>query len=88
MLNMLPKFELVPIIMYFMMLPKLLRPSTMPSRRTDRLLSSRMISAASRATSTAPDDRDADVGGVQRGRVVDTVAQKADDVPARLQRAE
>ena len=55
MLNMLPKFELVPISRYFMTLPKDLRPSRMPSCRTRRLRSSRMMSAASRATSTADD---------------------------------
>ena len=31
MLNMLPKLELVPIMMYFMMLPKVRRPSSTPS---------------------------------------------------------
>ena len=31
-------------------------------------------------------DRDADVGGVQRRRVVDAVAQEADHVPAPLER--
>ena len=31
MLNMLPKLELVPIMMYFMMLPKVRRPSTTPA---------------------------------------------------------
>ena len=44
------------------------------------------MSAASRATSTALGDRDADVGRVQRRRVVDAVAQEADDVAAALER--
>ena len=44
------------------------------------------MSAASRATSTADDDRDADVGGVQRRRVVDAVAHVADHVAAQLER--
>ena len=39
------------------------------------------MSAASFATSTAPVDGDADVGGVQRRGVVDAVAHVADDVP-------
>ena len=52
MLNMLPKFELVPMTMYFMMLAKLRRPSMTPSFRTARSFSSRMIFAASFATST------------------------------------
>src|SRR5262249_34155382 len=40
MLSMLPKFELVPMRTYFMMLPKLRRPSATPSWRTARLFSS------------------------------------------------
>ena len=44
------------------------------------------MSAASRATSTAPGDRDADVGRVQRRRVVDAVAEEADHVAAPLER--
>jgi hypothetical protein len=51
MLNMLPKFELVPITMYLMMLAKQRRPSITPFR-TARSFSSRMIFAASFATST------------------------------------
>ena len=50
---MLPKLELAPILMYLMMFPKTLRPSMMPSSRTSRLFSSRMMSADSLATSTA-----------------------------------
>src|SRR4029450_3223066 len=53
MLNMLPKFELVPINRYFITLPKERRPSRMPAWRTPRSRSSRMMSAASLATSTA-----------------------------------
>ncbi len=40
--------------MYFSMLAKVRRPSITPSSSTIRLFSSRMISAASRAISTAP----------------------------------
>src|ERR1039457_4027721 len=52
MLNMLPKFELVPMMMYFMMLAKERRPSFTPSFNTARSFSSRMTLAASLATST------------------------------------
>src|SRR6266508_3701471 len=52
MLNMLPKFELVPMTRYFMTLPKARRPSRMPACRTPSPGSRRMISAASLATST------------------------------------
>ena len=53
-LNTLPKLELAVILMYFSMLEKVRRPSITPSSSTIRLFSSRMISAASRAISTAP----------------------------------
>ena len=52
-LNMFPKFELAPILMYLTMLPKILRPSSTPSASTSRLFSSRMMSADSLAISTA-----------------------------------
>src|SRR5208282_5915812 len=52
-LSIFPKFELVPISRYFITLPKALRPSMMPSCRTRRPGSTRMTSAASRATSAA-----------------------------------
>ena len=52
MLNILPKLELVLIKMYFITLPKALRPSKMPSCKTSKLFSSRMMEAASLATST------------------------------------
>ena len=49
-----PKFELVPISKYLSTLPKALRPSIIPAWSTPRPGSSRMMSAASLATSTAP----------------------------------
>ena len=52
MLNMLPKFELVPMMMYFMMLANERLPSITPSFKTARSFSSRMIFAASLATSS------------------------------------
>ena len=51
--NMFPKFELVPIMIYFIILPKVRRPSRTPRSTTFRSRSSRIISAASFATSTA-----------------------------------
>ena len=54
MLNMLPKLELVAIMMYFMTLPNVRRPSSMPWCSTIRSFSSKIMSAACLATSTAP----------------------------------
>ena len=55
MLNMLPKFELVPISRYFITLPKACAAFEDAARgERRRPCSSRMISAASLATSTAP----------------------------------
>ena len=50
---MFPKFELVPIMMYLRMLAKVRRPSRTPSASTPRSLRSRIMPAASLATSTA-----------------------------------
>ena len=44
------------------------------------------MSAASRATSAAPVDREADIGRAQRRSVVDAVAEIANDPALRLQR--
>src|SRR5271157_5848259 len=52
-LNMFPKFELAPILMYFVMFAKMRRPSTTPSLRTSKFFSRRMMSADSFAISTA-----------------------------------
>src|SRR6266700_1596784 len=52
MLNILPKLELVPINRYFITLPKALRPSRISLCKTCKLFSSRIIEAASLATST------------------------------------
>src|ERR1700674_5235615 len=51
--NMFPKFELIAIMMNFMMLPKARRPSVTPRSRTPRSCRSKMMSAASLVTSTA-----------------------------------
>jgi hypothetical protein len=52
--NMFPKFELVPIITYFMILAKVRRPSRPPFTSTSRSFLRWMLDAASLATSTAP----------------------------------
>ena len=52
-LNMFPKFELVPILMYLTMLPKTRRPSKSPCSSTSKSFSSKMRSADSFAMSTA-----------------------------------
>jgi hypothetical protein len=52
-LNMFPNFDEAPNLTYLVMLPNTRRPSTAPWASTARLLSSRMMSADSLATSTA-----------------------------------
>ena len=55
MLNMLPKFELVPIITYFMMLPNVRRPSSTPRCSTPEVLIEQdQVGGLACATSTAP----------------------------------
>src|SRR5258706_15125199 len=71
MLNVLPKLELVAIMMYFITLPKVRRPSSTASCGTIRSRSSMIMSAASLATSTAEsthhDHRDAPGARHRRG---------------------
>ena len=86
MLNIFPKFELVPMTMYFMMLAKQRRPSIIPSFRTARSFSSRMIFAASFATSTPFMTEMPHVRCVQRRSIVDPVADVADHVPTCFER--
>ena len=86
MLNMFPKFELVPINRYFIMLPDARRPSRIPRCSTLSPGLTRMMSAASPRDVGRAHDRNPHVGGVQRRGVVDAVAQEAHDVPAALQR--
>ena len=71
-----------------MTLPNALRPSMIPPCRTLRSGSSRMMSAASLRDIDGARHRDADVGCVQRGCVVDPVAEKPDYVAAVLERAD
>ena len=51
---MLPKFELAPMRMYLRMLAKVRLPSSTPSATTARSESSKIMSAAARATPVAP----------------------------------
>src|SRR6266446_3237052 len=85
MLNMLPKFELVPISRYFITLPKARRPSRIPAWRTSRSRSSRMMSAASLATSTAV-ATDTPTSAVWMEGASLMPSQEADDVVATLER--
>ena len=69
------------MVMYFIVLAKVFRPSSTPRTSTPRFCLRRIISAASRATSTAV-STDADIRLVQSRRIVDAVAQVADDMAA------
>ena len=87
MLTMLPKLALVVMPMYFSVLAKVRRPSSTPWRSTSRSgLQQHDVGALARHVHRLV-DRDADIGGVQRRRVVDAVAEKADRVAGALQRA-
>ena len=79
-LNMLPKFELAPILMYLMMLPKILRPSMTPSCEHQQALFEQDDVGRFLGDIDGGVDRDADIGGFQRRAVVDAVAQEADHV--------
>ena len=77
-LNMLPKLELAAILMYLMMLPNTRRPSTTPCLQHQQAVLQqddvgRLLGDVHRRV-----DRDAHVGGLERRRVVDAVAQEAD----------
>ena len=69
--------------MYFMTLPKVRRPSRIPACSTPRSFSSGIMGGGLFGHVHRAIDRDADVGGVQRGRVVDAVAQVANHVVKR-----
>ena len=86
MLNMLPKFELVPISRYFITLPKARRPSRMPACSTSRSAFKQDDIGRVLGHVNGRRDGHTDVRRVERGRVVDTVAQEADDVTATLER--
>ena len=80
MLSMFPRFALVVVRTYFIVLAKVFRPSSIPRRITSRFRSSNTKSAASRATSTACVDRQARVGRMHGRRIVDAVAKKPNDM--------
>ena len=84
--NMLPKFELVPIMMYFMMLPKVRGLRARRARRTAEIVVEQDDVRRVLGDVDGAVHRDADIGRVQRRRVVDAVAEIADDVAATLQR--
>ena len=82
MLNILPKFELVPIKRYFMTLPNALRPSRMPRLQAAQIMFEKNNIGGVARHVHGRRDRYADIGGVQRGRIVDAVAEKTDHVVA------
>ena len=81
-LNMFPKFDDVAIRTYLIVLAKMRRPSTTPSASTPRSLSSRMMSAASFATSVPVSTEMPTSAWCERDRVVDAVAEERDVGPA------
>jgi hypothetical protein len=85
MLNIFPKFELVPIKRYFFTLADARRPSMIPLCRICSPGFSRMMSAASRATSTAEDTEMPTSAACSDGRVVDSVAHIAHYMTALLE---
>ena len=66
MLNMLPKFELVPISRYFIMLPEARRPSRIPRWSTRRLRSLQNDVGGITCHVGGGHHRNPDIGGVQR----------------------
>ena len=80
-LNMLPKFELAPMRMYFRMFTNTLRPSSTPSSSTIRFFSSKNHVGGFLGDVHRVVHGNAHVGGPQRRRVVDAVAHEPDDVP-------
>ncbi len=83
-LRMLPKLLDVPISTYLIVLAKIRRPSAMPSATTSRLFSSRRRRRRHGRRRRRCRPR-CHVGLVQRQRVVDAVAEKADRAAARGQ---
>ena len=87
MLIMLPKFALVVIEMYLSVLAKVRRPSSTPLRSTSRSRLQQDDVGALAGDIDGLFDRDADIGRMQRRRIVDAVAQIADRVARALQGA-
>ena len=84
--SMLPKFELAPIRTYFRILAKVRRPSSTPSATTSRSEREQDHVGGSLRHAGRAFDREADIGGLQGGRVVDAVAEEADNRALGLQR--
>ena len=86
MLTMLPRLALVVVRMYLSVFANVRRPSSMPRRITSRsALQQHEVGGLPRDVDRLL-HRQARVGGVHRRRVVDAVAQEADDVAHLLQR--
>ena len=81
--SMLPKFELVPMRTYLRMLAKVRRPSATPSASTPRSWSEQDHVGRGAGDVGGAFDRKTDIGGVDRRRVVDAVAEEADRMTAR-----
>ncbi len=80
--NMLPKLLDVPINTYLMVLAKMRRPSATPVGEHVQVLFEQDYVGGVLGDVGGGVDRDADVGGVQRQRVVDAVAEEADGAAA------
>ena len=85
MLKTLPKLELVPIRRYLRTLAKAFRPSTIPLVQDVQAALAQDDVGSVLGDVHGVGHRDADIGGVERRRVVDAVAEKAHDVPAVLE---
>ena len=86
MLNMLPKLALVAINTYLSVLANVLRPWTIPSTQHVQILLEEHEVGRLLGDVDGIGDRDADVGAVQRGGIVDAVTHISDYVPALFER--
>ena len=84
---MFPKFALVVIEMYLSVFAKVRRPSTTPRAQDVEVALQQDDVGALACDVHGLVDRDADVGRVQRGGVVDAVPEVADRVARALERA-
>ena len=85
---MLPKFALVVVKTYFIVLANVRRPWRTPSSEHAQVLVEQHDRGRLLGHVDGAVDRDADVRGVQRGRVVDAVAHVADDAAGWRERAD